>query len=354
MTEASANIGNSSRKEKLTIDQQVEHMRDYKGIQFNIVNEDEAKLFLRKSNYYFKIKAFAKNYEQYRKGPNQGKYINLEFAYLQELSTLDMHLRNIIMRMTTDVEHYLKTQMLAHFSENSNENGYAIVDEFFAKYPRIKEDISKKCTKSACSDLVVKYYDNWALWNIVEVISFGDFISLFQLYDQKYSFMPELMNCLWPVRFLRNAAAHNNCLINSLKSPYFTIECPKNPCERLTNTGKRCERTFAKTKVVDSFLSLHLSSATNRLISKDVKNKMMINPVIHDFVTLIYVYQIVCSPTASVRMMKDLKMLFDGRIVEKREYFEKNQVLLSHYRFVKIVVDYFYDYAIMKASNKKR
>lgn len=39
-------------KKKLTIDGQIEHMKNKNGIQFNIVKEDEAKEFLKNNNYY--------------------------------------------------------------------------------------------------------------------------------------------------------------------------------------------------------------------------------------------------------------------------------------------------------------
>jgi hypothetical protein len=68
-------------KPKLTIDEQIEHMKS-KGIQFHLVNESAAKNFLLKNNYYFKIKSYTKNYDTYTSTDKKGQYINLEFAYL--------------------------------------------------------------------------------------------------------------------------------------------------------------------------------------------------------------------------------------------------------------------------------
>lgn len=43
----------NNRKEKLTIEEQIEHMKNSKGILFNIIDEVEAKEFLEKNNYFF-------------------------------------------------------------------------------------------------------------------------------------------------------------------------------------------------------------------------------------------------------------------------------------------------------------
>ena len=48
-------------KKKLTIDEQIANLKE-KGVTFNIMNEDEAKKFLRYNNYYFKLKSYASNY----------------------------------------------------------------------------------------------------------------------------------------------------------------------------------------------------------------------------------------------------------------------------------------------------
>lgn len=41
-------------KKKLTIDKQIADLKE-KGVIFNIMNEEEAKKFLRYNNYYFKL-----------------------------------------------------------------------------------------------------------------------------------------------------------------------------------------------------------------------------------------------------------------------------------------------------------
>ncbi|WP_028307686.1 Abi family protein [Desulfitibacter alkalitolerans] len=304
-------------KEKLTIDQIIAHMKDKKGIAFTIVDEIAAKDFLMHNNYYFKVKAYAKNYEKYLKGDMAGKYINLEFAYLLELSKIDMYFRRLIIKMALDIEHFLKTQLLRDVMDNDLEDGYSIIHEFLSMYPYVKNNIVDKIQHSACRDLILKYENNFAIWNIIEILSFGDFIKLYEMYYNKYRNRDSMNNHLWSVKFLRNAAAHNNCLLNSLRTPYT--------------------------------ISININKNVNTFISKipgigsDSRKKKMKNPIIHDFVVTLYVFnRVVTSDNIKKHTMNELKDLIDNRFTANKEYFKCNQVIESYYHFMKKIVDYFY------------
>lgn len=308
-------------KKKLTIEQQVEYMRDHSGISFDIISEEDARIFLRDNTYYFKIKSYAKNYEKYIGDEDTDKYINLEFAYLVEISKIDMYFRRIILKMTLDIEHSLKTQLLRDFQDNSNEDGYTIIDEFFNKYPQIQKSIHVRGFNSASTDLVLKYKDNFAIWNIVEVLGFNDFTKLYQMYYKKYKSKDSMEHFLWSVRLLRNAAAHNNCLLNSLRTPYNYSVTPN-------------------LKVVN-FLS--------RIdgISRTARGSRMKNPVVHDFIVNLYVFNnTIGSKMVKEITMGELKELVDNRMSRNKDFFEKNQVLTSNYDFAKKVIDYFYDLCV--------
>lgn len=309
------------RRPKLSIDGQINHMKNDKGIKFNIVKEDDAKRFLTNNSYYFKIKSYAKNYEKYTEGENAGKYINLEFAYLQELSTLDMYFRRLILKMTLDIEHYLKTKLLIDCSENDKENGYDIVEELFSRHPHIKENTNREDKNSASCDLVLKYKDDFAIWNVVEVLSFGDFTKLYYIYYKKYKTKGSVENHLWSVRFLRNAAAHNNCLLNSLRIPY----------SKEINPNKRVMNVISNVKE----------------IPREARQARMKNPIIHDFIVSLYVFNnIVTSPGIKKHYMNELKDFVDNRMVRNKEYFQDNQLIISYYKFVKNIIDYFYGLSI--------
>lgn len=303
-------------KAKLSIDGQIEHMKKEKGILFNIINEEDAKKFLLNNNYYFKIKAYAKNYDKYNFGVNKGKYINLEFAYLQELSTLDMHFRKIILKMTIDIEHFLKTQMMSDCAFNDKEDGYAIIKRLFIQYPKIKKNIEQMKNNSLCCDLIAKYSNKFAIWNIIEVMSFGDFINLYKLYYEQYPSENSMSNYLWSAKILRNAAAHNNCLLNSLKKPY-TI---------------RISRNWEISKYVSQIPG----------ISKDSRTKKMSNPVIHDFVVTLHLFnKIITSEKIRMYAMNELEELVENRFVKHKEYFTKNEVIKSNFDFLRKIVDFY-------------
>ncbi|MBS4024340.1 MAG: Abi family protein [Clostridia bacterium] len=309
------------QKEKLSIDDMITHMREKKGISFTIVDEAVAKDFLEYNNYYFKIKAYAKNYEKYSKGVNTGKYINLEFAYLQELSKIDMYFRRYIIKITLDIEHFLKTQLLRDVMKNDLEDGYSIVQDFLSNYSYVRRNIEDKSNNSVCRDLAIKYQNNFAVWNIVEILSFGDFIKLYEMYYNKYQSKDSMNNYLWSVKFLRNAAAHNNCLLNSLRTPYTA--------------------NINVNKSVNTFVSKIPGMGSN------IRKKKMSNPIIHDFVVTLYVFnKVVTSNSIKFHTMNELKDLMDNRFTANKEYFKNNQIIDSYYHFMKKIVDYFYDLRI--------
>ena len=169
------------RRKKLPIPGQIAHMKS-KGIKFECMSEADARRFLNDNNYYFKLKAYCKNY-----GKNaNGEYQNVDFAYLVDLSTIDMHLRKFIMKTSLDVEHFLKVKLLRDFLLDGSEDGYTIVEEFFDSHPEIKTEIIEKGKSSYCSDMIDHFQDNFAIWNIVEVLSFGHFAMLYSWFYCKH------------------------------------------------------------------------------------------------------------------------------------------------------------------------
>lgn len=304
---------------KLTIPKQIEYM-ECKGIKFDIMTKADAASFLDGHNYYFKLKAYAKNYHKYPDARN-GTYKNLDFAYLVELSKLDSYFRKQVIAMALDLEHYLKSQMLSDMSGDQSEDGYAIVRDFLARDEKIEKSIEEKSHKSYCKDLVSKYKENYAIWHLVEVLSFNHFIELYHYYYivRRGEAGDKIYSRLKPVKFLRNAAAHNNCLFNSLKGQdnEFNINL---------NTNSKI--------------------ATIKGISAKSRANKMHNRTIHDFVVLVDLFCDVAPPKSREYTLNALKLFFDETLIRNKSYFLMNENLASAYIFTKKVVDYYHGMSI--------
>ena len=303
-------------KKKLTVSEQVEHMKE-KGIGFGVVSEKDAITYLEHNNYYFKIKAYAKNYAKYQIGANAGKYVNLEFAYLKDLAIIDMLLRRFIMQASADVEHAVKVRLLSDFN-NSSDDGYEYVEEFLNSHSDILDTIKKKRENSYTKDLTEKLLEEgFAIWNIIELLSLKDFLALYKSFYEKYPDAISGRNLYYPmqgVRKIRNAAAHNNCLINSLRKSY---------------SGK----TRYNSKV-DQFI------ANIGGIGKKSRSTYRSNQVIYDFVTLLYMIdEVIYSNEMKKKIISELHELFHGRMIKHADYYKKESSITGAYHFVCKIVD---------------
>lgn len=304
-------------RKKLSVKEQIEHMKS-KGIQFNIVDEETAETYLSQNTYYFKIKSYAKNYDKYNRTEKRGQYVNLEFAYLKDLAIIDMHLRHFILKVSVDLEHALKTRFLRDFNL-SDDDGYALIRKFLLENPDIEDDIKRKKENSYTKDLANKLLDEgFAIWNIVELLSLKDFLNLYRRFYEEYPNSLNGHNFYYPmqgIRKLRNAAAHSNCLINSLRKPY-------------TGTPKYNNKVDRFVRNIPSLDKL------------SIKNNMT-NQVIYDFVTMLYLIETLLeSEQMKGARIKELYELVHGRMIKNAEYYKKESSICSTYIFVQKIVDF--------------
>lgn len=291
-----------------TSDELIMHMKE-KGITFEKVSERDAKIFLQNNNYYMKLASYRANYD---KRKSNGKYINLDFAYLQELSTVDMHLRYLIIQMCLDVEHALKTRLLKDIEDNVDEDGYDIIRRFITKYERSTQNIQKHKSSEYCRELIEKYYPYFPAWVFVELISFGDLVKLYEYYTERYPGRLKDSELLYAVRDLRNAAAHSNCLINKLQK----------------GNNKPSVKIIKFVSGIDG-------------IGASMRKTKLSNKCLYDFVSLLYVYkEFVNADIVKERRFSQIKEFVDGRMIKNREYFETNECIKTAYLFVKKIVDY--------------
>lgn len=194
-----------------------------KGIKFEKCSKEEAELILRESNYYYKLTVYKRNF---RRDANR-KFYNLDFSYLVDIARMDMRLRYLLLGACLDIEHALKTYTLAKITDNEELDGYDIVRRFFhstsnTANPVTEESIMKRARNNMHYQhkLFTTHMVAPPIWVIMEVISFGDFLRLFEFYFEKYPDpnlnINSVMGVLNGVRKIRNAAAHNNAIIFNL------------------------------------------------------------------------------------------------------------------------------------------
>ena len=309
------------KQPKLSIDEQIEHLSEEHGVCFNIKGKDAAKEFLINNNYYHKLKAYSKNFSTYenKNHPMYGKFCDLDFEYLVELSVIDMYLRRIIITMSLNIEHFLKVQLINDITNNEKEDAYNIVDKYITNISAEKEkEISNKINNYYCNKYNSHTLKTMPAWELVEILSFGDFINFYELYYSNYPNKKSMKNNLKPVQWLRNAAAHNNCIINDLTVP--------------------TEVVFDVNERVNHFVSQIEG------ISKTTREKKMSNRSMHDLVVMLYVFdKVISSKKIKRNAICELKDLVDNRMLLNKQYFSKNSLLQSNYNFFKKIVDYFAD-----------
>lgn len=117
----------SEHRDLLAAEQQVAFLRS-QGVRFEEMTEREAEEFLRSRNFFFKVKAFDKCFARYGKAdPRCGKFVNLDFAYIAEMTRLDRLLRALVISMSLDVEHYMKVAINRSIMDAAADP-YAVVD----------------------------------------------------------------------------------------------------------------------------------------------------------------------------------------------------------------------------------
>lgn len=304
-------------KKILTIDELITHMKK-KGIKFEKVSEKEAKEFLSHHNYYLKLSSYRFNYPKVGIGNNhEGEYQNLDFGYLKELSTIDMHLRYLIMEMCLDIEHAIKVQLIDKVSQNQEEDGYNIVKLYLKEEDplfNILRNVNRHKSGEYCKDLIDKYYPFFPIWVLVELISFGDLIHLCAFYDKKYNTKILLKNKFMnTIRDLRNAVAHSNCLMNKMTEQ---MEDSKQP---------------------DSILTTYIKNITS--INKTRRAKYMNRTFSYNIVTLLYVYDHYMPQYAKKKRYEELSEFMHNRVIRHKDYFISNGKIKGLYKFLVDVID---------------
>lgn len=231
---------------------------------------------------------------------------------LKDLSTIDMYLKQWILNASLSVEHSLKVNLLKDIQERGIDE-FDIVKNYLSIYPKILDEIEFRRETPYVKNLLAKYtHPDYPIWVYLEVIPFGEFVNFYKYYCSEYSCGEFSSDLLYNVRNIRNAAAHNNCVIHDLvnKSGYY------------------------KNELVDILDSL-LHNTRRRTIQDRLKNNS-----VQDFISLLIAVNIVIkSEDLKTYYLKSIKELFEGRMIRDAYLYRSSPALNQMYDFCKEVVD---------------
>ena len=303
------------KEPKLTVPQIIEYCKNDLGITFNIIDEEKAAEFLHKNNYFFRIKQYT---EICTESTKSGKYQGLDFGHLVELSTIDMFLRKLLLKMTIDLEHYLKVNLVNDCQTNPDDDGYGVVNAFLEKNPQIKKTISARSNFSCYNGMDIESCLTYpAVWNIVELLSFHDFTQFYSFYYDYFHLKSEYKSHIDSIRRLRNSTAHNACILcNFRPSSKFSYDVEIN-----------FELLKAGIKVGPGVITTCLKI-----------------PLLNDFAVMLSVYtRLLTSPKVKQKTFEEMKAFFDGRMILHKDYFEKFTTIKNAYQFARAVLEYYSD-----------
>lgn len=298
---------------KLTVPEIIAYCKETLGIAFNLKSEEEASVFLAKHNYFFRLKQYA----DFGEKTKSGKFINVDFGQMVELSTVDMFLRKLILKMTLDFEHYLKVKIINDSQENPADDGYAVVESFLETHNRVRHLIENLNNSLNFYNRQVfeKYKETPSVWSIVEMLGFSDFIDFYAHYYQYFHLKCEYTPHFDSVRRLRNAAAHNTCMISNLK--------PQN---------------WFKSDIEINFELL----GANLEVGNGVISSCLKVPVLNDFAVMLSNYvKLISSPKIKEKTLEEMQEFFNGRMILHKDYFENVNEIKNAYHFAKDVLDYY-------------
>lgn len=303
----------TEKSQKLTVPQIIDYCKNELGITFNLMDEATATEFLQKNNFFFRLKQYCSTCNNQTKS---GKYIGLDFGHLVELSTIDMFLRKLLLKMTIDLEHYLKVKLVNDCQKNEVDDGYEVVEKFLQSHPKVRDTIlagSKLAGYGGTS--FDKYIDSPAVWNFVEMINFYEFISFYAFYYDYFQLKCEYTKHFDSVRRIRNASAHNVCMLSSFNAvPNFKSDIETNFELLQGNIG----------------------------IGNGTISSCMKVPLLNDFAVMLSVYtKLISSPKIKEITLKEIAEFFDGRMIYRKQYFEENTEIKNAYQFARKVLEYY-------------
>ena len=300
-------------KPMLTVPEQIARMKE-KGIRFDLCSEEDAAAYLEENNNYFKVSAYRHNYD---KRPD-GTYINLDFAYLRDLAIIDMKLRYVCIQLALDVEHYAKMEIL-RTCVSHKEDGYTICRDFInqlngGQQDKLNAEIDRNRNSPYYRD-VIRKYDTGVLpvWVFLEMIPFGRLVSFYTFCAKRYgdSRMKEKSFVLRTCGKIRNASAHNSCVLNDLRPSHSS----RYPCYSVQEA---------------------LSEIPG--LSDSLRRRKMRNDRLQQIATLFYAHTAFVTSAGVRKKASDLLHDLSSRMDRNPSFYAKNDLVRSSFDFLKIII----------------
>jgi len=305
----------------LNTEEQIAHLQS-KGVKFERMSVEEAKTYLDQNNNYFKLRAYRKNFPKHPGGDLEGQYINLDFAMLKDLAIIDMRLRYILIHLALDIEHFAKVKLLKAI-ECSNNDGYQIVVDYMNalqmkdeangthRLEALKNELLRNLDNPYCGGIISKYDGCYPIWAFIEIIPLGSFIHFYGFCADQLcrKDMKDDYYLLVTVKNLRNAAAHNNCIIHDM--------------------GAKDSKHTTNYRVIKALSS----------ISKTTRNTKLRNVRMQQIVTLLYTHSVIVTSSGVRESEKRALTELCQRMRHHINYYTGNDVIISNFDFFEKVVD---------------
>lgn len=288
----------------------IDELRE-KNIAFSILDEAEAARVMEAEYGPGTLLAYAALFPCYNSGERRGQAIGVDFAYLYDLAALDAELRKLVLAVCLDLEQSLRAVFLADCRRagvgDELVKAYVSSDAKYlhAAYTPDNVDI---LTRAPFAGVLIQ---DLPLSGFLEILQFGTFQRLLRFFYGAHA--PALYGRpaapfergLDALRHMRNAAAHNTGLISRLNE----TEPFRQDLRLLSRLGQRGVR--------------HKTLTTN-----------MARPVVHDLVSLLWLYQSLLPPPRTDRLRRQLTAFLEERCTAHGAYYEKSPTLLSAYHFL--------------------
>ena len=154
---------------------------------------------------------------------------------------------------------------------------------------------------------IIQGYDDCPIWVLCEVLTFGEFLRLYDFYYGNIAAVSGAI--LGLVRCLRNGSAHNNCLLANLS--HGTSKPPREIKDYVKKMGS--------------------------ITTSQRQKKLSCRPML-EFVALIYTYELVVTSKVKFHRSEELYNLFFKRMVEKKAFFKDNDLIKTNYEFAGKVI----------------